>query len=398
MIEYIECRNANRALLGIIDDFNSVIWHTEYFGTGDFEVHTPFTEEHRSWLAIGNFITRPDSVQIGIIERLSITYNPEEGRMLTAAGRFCLCLLERRLCLKPLVNYRAKTTTISAGTKTEVAARQLITDHIINPSWARRKISFVALGTIKNLTGITEERQSTYQNLLSFSQKVLQNGKENNIPSPYGAYMGFSRSDKKLYYNVYKGQDRSSGSNTVSFGIKPLIFSEDFDNLTSFEYTKDITNYKNDGVAGGEGEGASRFYYYLYPDYNAKRDGMKRFEQFFDESSISQTYQNAAGNDATYSNAQYAKILQTEGKSLLKEYPIETIIIGDIDVTNTGLKFAPTPEDDGDYCVGDIILLKDKKINISIGSRITSMTEVQDSEGYSAAASFDDEIDDSEDE
>lgn len=398
MIKYIECRNANRVLLGIIDDFNSVIWHTEYFGTGDFEVHTPFTEEHRSWLAIGNFITRPDSVQIGIIERLSITFTPEEGRMLTATGRFCLCLLERRLCLKPLVNYRAKTTTIASGAKTEVAARQLITDHIINPAWARRKISFVALGTIKNLTGITEERQSTYQNLLSFSQKVLQNGRENSILSPYGAYMSFNRSDKKLYYNVYKGQDRSSGSNTVSFGVKPLIFSEDFDNLTSFEYTKDITNYKNDGVAGGEGEGASRFYHYLYPDYNAKRDGMQRFEQFFDESSISQTYQDAAGNDTTYTNVQYAKMLQTEGKSLLKEYQVESIIIGDIDVTSTGLKFAPTPQDDGDYCVGDIVLLKDKKIKISVASRITSMKEVQDSEGYTATASFDDEIDDSADE
>ena len=398
MIEYIECRNASRLLLGIIDDFSSVIWHTEYFGTGDFEIHTPYSAEHKSRLAIGNFITRPDSVQIGIIERLSITYTPEEGRMLTAAGRFCLCLLERRLCLKPLVNYHAKTTTIASGTKTEVAVRQLVADHIINPSWARRKISFVALGTLKGLTAISDERQSTYQNLLSFSQKVLQNGKENNISSPYGAYISFNRSDKKLYYNVYKGQDRSNSSNAISFGITPLIFSEDFDNLTSFEYTKDITNYKNDGVAGGEGEGATRFYSYLYSDYNAARDGMKRFEIFFDESSISQTYQNEAGTDVAYSNAQYSAILRNEGKALLKEYPVESVIIGDIDITNTGLKFAPTPQDDGDFCVGDIILLKDKVINILIASRITSMTEVQDEEGYSAIASFDDEIDTGADE
>lgn len=397
MIKYIECRNANRVLCGIIDDFNSLIWHTEYFGTGDFEIITNFNRKHADLLKIGCFITRPDSVQCGVIERVSIKYNPEEGRTLTVSGRFCLSLLERRIVFNPLTNYHTKPTTIYDGTKTEMAARQLLTDHMISPLWTRRQISFMKLGLFKNLGAVSSERQSTYQNLLSFTQKILQNGKENGKIMPYGAFVSLSRKDSMLYYNVYNGQDRSSGKSNVTFGITPLIFSEDFDNLSSFEYTKDYTDYKNDAVVGGEGEGKERFYQYCYPDYDPKRDRVNRWELFIDESSISKTYTNSSGQEATYSDTAYAKLLENAGRAALKEYSPETIITGDIDVTNTGLKFAPTPLDSGDYCVGDIVLLKDNAIGISVSSRITAVTEVQDLEGYSVTASFDDEPEEAED-
>lgn len=398
MIDYIECRNSARQLVGIIEDFQSLIWHSEFYGTGDFEIVSPFSQENYSMLSIGNYVTRPDSVQCGIVERVSIKYSPEEGRTLTASGRFCLSILDRRIVFNPIVNYHTTPTTIYNGTKVEVAVRKLVTDHISAPTtWTRRKIDFIKLGSMKNLTAVSTERQSTYQNLLSFTRKILQNGTENNVLSPYGAYISLSRSDNQLYFNVYKGQNRSIGSSSVSFGKSPLIFSQDFDNLNSFEYTKDYTDYKNDGVVGGEGEGKERFYQYCYPDYSSKRSGINRREVFIDESSLSKTYTDASGNETAYSNANYAKLLRDAGISELNEYPIETVIAGDIDVTGTGLKFAPTPQDEGDYSVGDIVLLKDSEIGISIVSRITSVTEVQGSEGYTVTASFDDEPDDDSD-
>lgn len=39
MIEYLEVRNSNREIIGILDDFQSVIWETSYYSTGAFEVY-----------------------------------------------------------------------------------------------------------------------------------------------------------------------------------------------------------------------------------------------------------------------------------------------------------------------------------------------------------------------
>ena len=39
-IEYVEIRNTNAEVIGIIDAAQSIIWHSVYFGVGDFEIYT----------------------------------------------------------------------------------------------------------------------------------------------------------------------------------------------------------------------------------------------------------------------------------------------------------------------------------------------------------------------
>ena len=38
MISYVEILNTERELIGIIDTAKSIIWHSVYFGVGDFEI------------------------------------------------------------------------------------------------------------------------------------------------------------------------------------------------------------------------------------------------------------------------------------------------------------------------------------------------------------------------
>ena len=39
MIDFVEIRDKNRVLLGVIDNADSIIWHPLYYGTGDFEIY-----------------------------------------------------------------------------------------------------------------------------------------------------------------------------------------------------------------------------------------------------------------------------------------------------------------------------------------------------------------------
>ena len=47
MIDYVEIRNAETELMGIIDTAKSIIWRSVYYGVGDFEVYAQATQNTR---------------------------------------------------------------------------------------------------------------------------------------------------------------------------------------------------------------------------------------------------------------------------------------------------------------------------------------------------------------
>ena len=74
MIDYVEIRNASRELIGIIDSAASIIWHAEYYGTGDFEVYTACNPSTAAMLTVGNFVTKPfvSDMNIYLVHRLTL--------------------------------------------------------------------------------------------------------------------------------------------------------------------------------------------------------------------------------------------------------------------------------------------------------------------------------------
>lgn len=54
MIEYVEIRGADTRIIGIIDTASAIIWHSVYFGVGDFEIHTAATSEFVDLLKSGD--------------------------------------------------------------------------------------------------------------------------------------------------------------------------------------------------------------------------------------------------------------------------------------------------------------------------------------------------------
>lgn len=378
-IEYLEIRNAERSIIGIIDTAQSVIWHEKYKGVGDFEIYAKATPEHLNLLEENNYITRLDKDEIGIIENIAISYSVQNGRMITATGRFAKSILDRRHIYKtkprssgsghinePTIIGRASNDT----SKVEKAVRFLVNNNAINCTFNNaRNISILELGALSNLpeiivdeNGQAAERQVSYENLLEYTDELLN---EYNL----SAKVQLNKETLKLQYVVYKGQDRSVNNNV---GNESIIFSQEFDNLIESEYKLETTQEKNVAIIGGEGEGVERFYALL-----GGTSGLVRRETFIDASSINKEYEDESEVKRTYTDAQYNSLLNAEGKKALSGLVKIESFNGKLDVSNSQYKI------NVDFSLGDVITIQDNEIEKYVDVRVIETTEVQDENGYS---------------
>ena len=373
MIEYVEIRNANRDLIGIIDNAESIIWESAFYGTGQFEIYVQVTSLTVQLLQVGNYVTRPNDVNVGIIENLNITWTQESGRMIIASGRFAKSLLDRRLI------YRLTGTSIQPTTSSglvEVAVRKLVNDNIIASTIAARNIPFIRLGTLQNIkkrilseTGEDGRVQTSYGGLLEHTDSLLQE-------YFLGAYMSLDRNTKNLLYNVIEGKDLSIGN---AAGNAPIIFSQDFDNLLSSDYQYQTAALKTTALIGGAGEGTERFCVMI----GDAESGLSRREVFVDASSQSKTYkEEGAEEEKTYTDAEYSDLLKAHGQQNIAQLQIVETFNGDVDVMNSDKVFGK------DFWIGDIITIQDTQLSAYINTRILTATEVQDANGYKLAISY----------
>lgn len=372
MIDYVEIRDASRSFFGIVDTAKSVIWHTIYYGVGDFEIYAQATEAHKQLLQTGNYVTRPNDVNVGIIEAINVTFDTTCGYMLTATGSFAKSLLDRRLIynLSGTVN---RPTVLSGSV--EKAARKLVQNNAISCSFdSRRNISILGLAPLRNLTpiivdadGDAAEKQVSYQNLLEYSDELLQE---------YGLGARILLSDNKtLLYDVYEGADRSTDNTD---GNEPVVFSPEYDNITSSEYSKDTRPLKNAALIGGAGEGLARFYS-LIPGTGS---GLTRREVWVDASSINRTYKDDQDQEQTYTDAEYRAMLIAQGRQELAQHVTLEDFEGEINVLNTQWTLGE------DYNLGDIVTLQDNFLGIYTHARIAELTECQDESGYTVQPVF----------
>ena len=434
MIDYVEIRNASLDLMGLIDTAKSIIWETQYFGAGAFEIYTEATPAAISMLKVGNFVTRVESDGVGIIEAVEITFTGEDGRMIAASGRLAKSILDRRLIT--CVRDNAGAATVFSG-NVEARARDLVQDNAIacykdkarTIPYTQRNISILQLGTLAGLPAVTELRQIMDENLLTYTDEFLQQYN-------YGAKL--IRAGNKLAYMVYSGKDRSIG-NTA--GNEPVIFSEDFDNLTGSNYALDETGRRTFALVGGEGEGSERF----YVECNASLSDLARREVFIDSSTAREVYEdkftgdgvvvvdatddkgnvteshvdgtrtftlknvattiksvkvdgkdavwtfNASTGVITFSSAplvgieivvqyinddEYRSQLAEEGKQELATLISAESFTGSIDLENSSFKYG------ADFEIGDIVTVQDNGIGKYVNVRVVSASEVQDDGGY----------------
>ena len=373
MIAYVEIRNTDFETIGIIDTAKSIIWHKKYFGVGDFEIYTQATHQNVLILTRGNYVTRLNDDEVGIIEKVQITRNAYDGLMIIASGRFAKSILDRRI-IYTLSGKMNKATVLRGNV--ESAARALVANNATACTFnTNRNISQLQLGAhsgstkiIVDKSGNATQKQVTNDNLMEYTDSLLQE---------YGmaAKVILTSDETKLQYVCFEGVDRSYNNST---GIESVIFSAEYDNLTESDYITDETNVKNMALIGGEGEGLDRFYSAL----ESEETGLARREIFIDASSISQKYEDDNDEEQTYTDAEYKKMLDSRGKLDLAQMVQIDSFDGTINTSFGMWKL------DIDYELGDIVTIQNNQIGIYANVRITETTEVQDENGYSVSLNF----------
>lgn len=370
-IDYVEIRDENTTLLGIIDTAQSVIWRSVYFGVGDFEIYVQATPEIIALLQAGRLVTRPDDLEVGIIETINIASDPQSGRMLTATGRFAKSILERRLIYN--LSGTVNTPAILRG-NVETEVRRIITENAINCQFdSRRNIPQLELGELAGLpyiivdeNGAAAQKQVSFQNLLSYTDALLQ---EYGL----GATVIMDEDAGKLRYIVYEGVDRSWDN---AAGNDPVVFGKEFDNLTSSNYTYDETPERNFALIGGAGEGLDRF----YAAVAGSQAGLQRRELWVDASSLNRTYKDDSDVEQTYTDSEYSAMLHAAGKQQLNLQSTAEALDSAIDLNNTRWKY------NRDFSLGDIVTTQDEETGKYINARLREVLEVQDENGYSIEA------------
>lgn len=383
MIERLNVLNSNRVLpstKNVISNFSSIIWNTEYYGTGDFKMTLPVTEESINIFTDNDnqYISRSDDENIGVIENIKIKRSCAEPSI-EVSGRFAKSLLDRRIVgnAGTIVNtgkeyYEAIVLPIRGGSRLDQNIRYLVANAIVLEEAVEspRRIPFIKLGPDPRITDITltSKVQATGSELLDFTDSLL-------AEYGLGAKLVLDPTTKNFLYVIYRGLDRTLGN---SDNNKEIVFSPKLSNFINTEKVSNITGYKNVAVVGGQGEGSDRFYSVIKWENPDTVRSVDRREVFIDARDISKTYIDSGGTEHEYSDSDYKEMLVERGNNRLKEMIVEESFSGEVSPSMTSYIYKQ------DYNVGDIVSVTDEDGRYFI-ARVLSVTESQDSSnGYSA--------------
>lgn len=341
---YVFDPNYNK--IAVIDSYTSLIWTKRYYDIGDCEIYISATTKSLDVLRIGNFVMRSDDDMICRIEKIQIETDVEEGNFIIATGYDCKKILNQRV-IWDQTNY--------SGTA-ENFIRQLITANLISPTIASRAIPNFQLSTEQGYIETTEE-QVTFDPL---GDKVISICKTFG----YGCKVVFDQELKQFTFELYKGIDRSYSQTENSY----VVFSPEFDNLSSTTYESDNSEVCNVALVAGEGEGVARKKITC-----GEASGINRYELFVDAKDIS-----------SYTNGEvvidYNQALINRGFEKLAEHVVITSYEGQVE---TGRMYRYKD----DWLLGDIVQVKNE-LGIMIASRIIEVIESYNDEGYTVIPTF----------
>lgn len=260
----------DRNQIAVIDDYKSLIWAKRYSTFGDCELYLRATKEHFSVLQKGYYLERSDDDMVCRIEAIGLETDTENGDYLIVTG----------YDVRKILNQRIVRDTITFDGTAENFIRKMITANVTNPSEAARKISEVTLGSAKGFSDPWEE-QVTFDRVFDKIQEVCQT-------IGWGSRMPLGN-DRKFIFNLYQGIDRSYGQNVNDF----VIFSPEFDNISSSKYLSDSSNIVTVAVVGGAGEGVDRSIKVV-----GNASGIDRHEAFIDAKDVSRDIDYSALTEA----------------------------------------------------------------------------------------------------
>lgn len=339
-------------LLGIVDTASSIIWANRFRQCGDFEVYVQASAAMLDLLQIDRIVVRPGDEMACFIEKVEITTDEENGDFMTVSGRCLRSILDRRIVWDQ---------TQLSGTL-ENAMRRLVTDAFISPAIAARKYDGLALAEAHGYTD-TVSAQYTGTNLLEAIEELC-------ATKNYGFKITMERDGWRtggLVLDIYRGVDRSMNQSESP----RVVFSEEYDNLTTTTYTKDKKAYKTVALVAGEGEGSARRRTIV--SRSEDQAGLHRRELYVDARDIS-------SNEGEISDSAYFAQLSERGSADLAEATIIESMDGAVEALQMYTYGV-------DYSLGDLVTVRNKH-GIQADAQVLEVVEVWDENGYTCTPTF----------
>lgn len=334
-------------LLDIVDTGSSVIWANRFRQCGDFELYIPTSADLLELLQEDRFVGRPDDDMLCIIEKVVANTDEENGDYMTVTGRCVRSILDRRIVWEQT----ALNDTV------ENVMRRLVTDAFISPAIAARKYDKLVLAPPHGYTE-TISTQYTGDNILEAIEKLC---------TTYNYGFKITLQGGLLVLDFYKATDRSKNQEENT----PIIFSEEYDNLTASTYTKDKTAYKSVALVAGEGEGSARRRTVV--GRSTDQAGLHRRELFVDAKDIS-------SNDGEITDTEYMAQLSVRGHTAITQAAQVESMEGTVEPRQM-YKYGT------DYYMGDIVSVV-TKYGIQSTTQVLEVVESWDENGYECTPTF----------
>lgn len=280
-------------VVGVIDDYISVIWRPAYYDIGDFELYVNATSKAVELLKKDYYLVRDVDINVDsdnnvtysnvmLIKNFIINTDVENGDKLTVTGKELKFLLHQRIVWSQ--------TNLSCTAETGI--RTLVNNNAISPTDSKRKIPNLILGVEAGLTEVIE-KQITGDYL---DQAIKDICTAYNYGWEIYVYNGV------MVFIVYQGIDRSYSQTDRPY----VVFSDEFENILNSSYELNSEEYANTTLIGGEGEGLQR----IYTTVGADNSGLNRYETFTDARDISQN----SDSDEAIPLSTYLTLLEERGK------------------------------------------------------------------------------------
>lgn len=325
----------NYERVGYIESYSYLSWVRRYSEVGEFELKC--APENLPLLSLGNLLSKSGDKEAGLIETILVESVEEE--IITVRGRFLPVLLESRII------WNTENLQGDIGD----CIGQLIESNAINPVDEDRQISNL---NYENLPlGKNISMQVSFKNLLDTITSIL---------SEAGIGIKGVLSDSGVVLSLYMGREQ------------PFVFSREFENLLSQNYTDSIKDYANLAKIAGEGEGSEREIVVI-----GDAAGRERKELFIDAKDLRLSeYEN---------NEKYLEALKFRGDEKLYEMRRRESFDA-VANTNSNLVYKV------DFDLGDIVTVKSSLLGISKRLRITEIVESYDADGLHVDLVFGDPL------
>ena len=325
--------DSNLDIIGPVPVFTSLIWARRYYEPGVFEFHS--VPEYFNIMRAGKYLYRSDRpTELGVIRNQHF----DNSSCCYCKGFLAESLLDNRVIDK---------THHLSGTP-ETIGRTLVTDYFISPTDSSRGVNNILLGTVHNI-GSQVSIQVTGDNVGAFMYEVEKTQEMSHR-------LLYNYQTNKFTLDFFKGLDRTDQQNVNSWAV----FSDTFQNVKTFSYDLDSSDYRNFAYIAGEGEGSDRTVTSVDIRESATEE---RRELYVDARDLQQTT-----TSRTYTDAEYESLLQQRGRQKLAEYNQRQKVESDVD-PDANLVYGV------DFDLGDICTVMKSSIGIAVDTRITEIRE-----------------------